>query len=414
VIELVREGWEGIARHKVRSVLSSVGILFGVAAVLGILAIGEGARREQDALVARLGILSVHLRNRSLDHDQQALAEIRRVSRGLSTRDVEALRAELPEARIGGACERDVIDWVPHPRDPTRLRLIAADPEWLAGTNLTLREGRPLGDRDERESAAVCLLGASAREELLGGGPALGSRVRIDGLWLTVVGVFEDGSGDRALAGVDSENRNGAVVIPLSTGLKRFGPRYDQNHLGEELTDVQITVEAVEAVEGTAAVAERAVRRLHRDQADVVAVVPLRLLEASRAQQRLFDLVMGLIAGISLVVGGIGIMNVMLASVLERTREIGIRRALGARPQDLALLFLVESSLVSSLGGALGVGAGLALARAVSAATGWTTAVTPWAIALVAALSVAEGVVFGLVPARRAARLSPVEAIANP
>ena len=407
--ELLREGWDGLMVHRVRSLLSGLGILFGVAAVIGILSIGEGARREQEALIAELGILNFQLRNRDLSADPENLEEVRRKSPGLSQRDREALAASLPGAeRVGGARELDLVEVLPRPRDPAKVRLLGADPDWLVGSNLTLQAGRPLTPRDEQDAALVCLLGYTARQQLFGSDAALGQRVRVGSTWLTVVGLFDDGAGNGGqLDGVDVENRSGAIVVPLATALRRLA---DDD--GEpELSEIQITVGDVDDVQGHVTLARRIVDRLHREQDDYEVTVPLKLLEQSRAQQRVFNIVMGLIAGISLLVGGIGIMNIMLASVLERTREIGVRLAVGARPRDIARLFLVEASLISLVGGVIGVIAGIALSWAVSGATGWATAVHPQAVVLALALSMGEGLVFGYLPARRAAALPPVIAV---
>jgi putative ABC transport system permease protein len=406
--DLVREGWEGIAAHRVRSFLSAVGIVFGVAAVIGILSIGEGARREQELLIAKLGILDFQVRNRDMKADPAAEKEMRRVSVGLSMRDAAVLARELPGAiHVGGARKIDPPEIVPKPRDVSKLLILGADPAWLAGTSLLLVQGRPLTLADEAALAPVCLLGPVARRQLFGADPALGRKIRLDQTWLTVVGLLEESGGTGKLAGADAESRAGAILLPLATMLGRLAPEDDH----PELTEIQVAVADPSQVEPHAELTRRILDRLHRKQPDTELMVPLRLLEQSRAQQRLFNVVMGLIAGISLLVGGIGIMNIMLASVLERTREIGVRLAVGARPRDIAALFLVESSLISLLGGLFGVIAGLLLSWLVGAATGWATAVSPQAVLLATALSTAEGVVFGYIPARRAARLPPAIAV---
>lgn len=405
--DLLREGWDGLWVHRVRSFLSGLGILFGVAAVIGILSIGEGARREQEQMIAKLGILNFQLRNRDLKSDPEAEAEIRRVSRGLSRRDMDALRIALDAVGVGGARELDAVDVVPRPHDPSKIKVLGADPQWLAGSNLVLRAGRPLGPIDERTLASVCLLGDDAHRQLFGAEPALGRRIRVGTTWLTVVGLFDDGHEGTKVEGVDVKDRGGTVVVPLATALGRLAP-VDKP---PELTEIQVTVASTDLVEPQTALARRVVDRLHRDQDDTEIQVPLQLLEQSRAQQRLFNLVMGLIAGISLLIGGIGIMNIMLASVLERTREIGIRLAVGARPRDITALFLVESTLISLVGGLLGVVAGIGLSGLVALGTGWSTAVSPQAVLLATVLATVEGMVFGYVPARRASRLPPMIAV---
>ncbi|MCB9742100.1 MAG: ABC transporter permease [Alphaproteobacteria bacterium] len=406
--DLLREGLEGLWAHRVRSLLSTLGILFGVAAVIGILSIGEGARQEQEALIAELGVNNFQVRNKEFK-DPEAEEEVRRVSRGLSRKDVEALAETLPEAqRVGGMREVDVRDIVPRPKDISALRVLGADPNYLASTTLRRVEGRPLTWRDEEAASAVCLLGADAARALFSGEPAVGQRLRVDAVWLTVVGVVTDGSsGGGELQGVDLDDRDSDIILPLSAALTRFP--VDDN--APELTELVVSLGDIAAVPGHSTLARRALLRLHREAEDVELLVPLKLLEQSQAQQRIFNLVMGLIAGISLLVGGIGIMNIMLASVLERTREIGVRLAVGARPTDIRLLFLAEAALISLIGGALGVVVGFVISFIVAEFTGWATSVSPQAILLATLVSMAEGVIFGLIPARRAAELPPAIAV---
>ncbi len=409
--DLVLEGLDGLMAHRVRSLLSTLGILFGVAAIIGILSIGEGAKREQERMIAQLGVLNFQVQAQDLDdEDEEKRKEIRRKSAGLSLRDVDALRAELPEAEnVGGMKEIDVRDIVPRPPEDANIEVMGADPAYLAGTNLLLVKGRHLTDLDEQRVSQVALVGKGVARDLFGAENAIGQRVRLGSVWVTVVGVVTDGSGgaETEVEGISLRDRNRDVILPLTSALKRF----DHPSEDAELDEIQVSVSTPEHVLGHSHLAMAILNRLHREQPDTNWVVPIELLTQSREQQRIFNLVMGLIAGISLLIGGIGIMNIMLASVLERTREIGIRLAVGATPWDIRLLFLSEASLISLVGGVLGVGAGYGISSGVAAFTGWTTAVPIWAVALAAALSMSEGVLFGLLPAQRAARLPPVLAI---
>ncbi len=408
--DVLREGWRGLSAHRVRTFLSALGILFGVAAVIGILSIGEGARREQEQLIAQLGILNFQLRGADLSGDPEREEAVRRLSRGLSRRDVAALRAELPGAEyVGGAREFEVYAIVPRPDSPDAVRIVGAEPDYLAATSLVRVAGRPLSPADEEGLAQVALVGVDAAVALFGSADPLGQRVRLGDVWVTVVGVVQDGSGGSADAveGVELDDRNRDIILPLSTALTR----YSVDDQEPELSEIQVALTDTEQVAGHTLLAQRIVDRLHREQRDYELIVPLRLLEQSRAQQRIFNIVMGLIAGISLLVGGIGIMNIMLASVLERTREIGIRLAVGATPQDIQRLFLAEASLISLFGGVLGVGVGFAISGAVSAFTGWATAVSPQMVVLACAISTVEGMIFGYIPARRASELPPAIAV---
>ncbi|MDP2314099.1 MAG: ABC transporter permease [Pseudomonadota bacterium] len=409
--DVLVEGWQGVTTHRVRSFLSGLGILFGVAAIIAILGIGEGARQEQERLIGQLGILNLLVRDVTFTDDQaEGEDKARRVSQGLSLRDVTALRGILPQAQhVGGMRILPTLETIPRLPEGEAIRVLGADPDWLAAKGLIRVEGRGLSAEDERSVAAVCLLGGTARDLLFGGEEAVGSWVRAGNVWLHVVGVVEEsglGRRQRSEPG-DLDRHDRSVIVPLATALSRW----DRPYAEPELSELIVAVGETALVEGHGLVASRAIARLHRDAADTTVVVPLRLLEQSRAQQRVFNLVMGMIAGISLLVGGIGIMNILFASVMERTREIGIRLAVGATPRDIQGLFLAESALVSGIGGALGILAGVALTAAVGRFTGWATATSIEGIVLAAGLSMIEGLVFGWIPARHASRMSPAIAV---
>ena len=407
--DLLKEGVHSLLSHKVRTLLSCLGILFGVAAVIGILSIGEGARREQEALIAQLGILNLQVRGKELPEDTEARKEILRRTQGLSPRDVKALRDVLPDAvYIGGLRVIEPEQIYPQPKDTTGLRFVGVEPAHLASSPFQLIAGRALRAEDEAKGARVALVGEKAARLLFGRTPPLHQHIRINGTWVQVVGVVRTGSGGSTdLEGVDIEDRSGDVMLPLSTSRVASPTSLD----AAELDEIQIQLGKVEQVLGNLDVVNRLLQRRHRSQDVFEVVVPLRLIEQSAAQQRIFNLVMGLIAGISLLVGGIGIMNIMLASVMERTKEIAIRLAVGASPRDIHLLFIVEACLISLFGGALGIVAGFLVSWVVALATGWATSVSIQAVLLATLASMFEGIVFGYLPARRAAQMQPAMAV---
>ena len=407
--DLVKEGIRSLLAHRVRTLLSCLGILFGVAAVIGILSIGEGARAEQEALIAQLGILNVQIQQKDLPEDTEARQEIQRRTQGLSPRDVQAIRAVVPGlASIGGQREIDPGQVFPAPDDAKKLRYLGVEPGHLAGSPFRLVRGRPLRIADETARNRVCLLGEAAAEELFGRQDALGKKLRLGSTWLTVVGIVRTGSGGSTdVEGVEIADRSGDIMIPLATAhiiapVETGKPALDE---------IQVTFADVDAIPAAVNILERMLDRRHRSQPIYELVVPLQLMQQAEAQQRIFNLVMGLIAGISLLVGGIGIMNIMLASVMERTKEIAIRLAVGASPKDIHRLFVVEAILISLLGGVLGIFAGYAVSWAVALATGWATQVSLQAVLLATVVSTIEGLVFGYLPARQAARLQPAMAV---
>ncbi len=412
--ELLLDGLRGLVDHPLRSALTGLGIVFGVAAVIAMLSIGEGAQREAQAMISLMGLQQVLIEAKPVEGDSEEAIEKRRVSVGLSVRDGLALADSLPQLEaVGGRKNLKFEDLLPKPDDPTLLAAEGVDAGFLHAAGLELVRGRRLLEQDEDDRAAVAVVGIGAARLLFGTDDVVGKQIRLDRVWLTIVGVVRQPTyKNRGVEGLELEDRNLRMYVPLQTALGRFEERLKEGDPEPpELDALILRVRDKDDIAGVAKVAERSLLRLHHDVKDFRVVVPLALLEQSRQTQGLFNLVMGLIAGISLLIGGIGIMNIMLAGVVERTREIGVRRALGARMRDIELLFLVESTTISLLGGIAGIALGLIAAAAIGRATGWTTAVSGSALVLSAGISALVGIVFGTWPAMRAARMDPVQAL---
>jgi putative ABC transport system permease protein len=412
----LREAWltslTNLASHKLRSALSMLGVVFGVGAVIAMLSIGAGAERQALEMIEQLGVRNVLLRAKTFDREEAQ--EIRQKSPGLSLRDCEAILDSVPGVEL--VAPKVAVDpWsVLAGRQKARAQLYGVAARHAELVNLRLGEGRFLDHRDVLEHAQVAVIGVDLRRALFGYQPALGADLKVDDVWLTVVGVLEaaGGAGGQAgsFEGVALQSSGSAIYVPVTTALSKF----DRDPLESPLQEIVVRLDA--ATQGaasrvTARTIDRLLAQLHGGAEDYELVVPEALLEQSRRTQRLFNLVMGSIAGISLLVGGIGITNIMLASVLERTREIGVRRAVGARRRDIVSQFLVESFAISALGGLAGIAVGLGIARAIAAAAGWPTVVTPWSILLATGVAMAAGIVSGIYPARRAAALDPIESV---
>jgi putative ABC transport system permease protein len=272
---------------------------------------------------------------------------------------------------------------------------------------LTVESGRFLDALDERRHDQVAVIGSSVARELFGYEPAVGRQLKINDVWFDVIGVLADSGGARSFQGVALGTTAEEIYIPVTTALRKF----DRDPLEAPLDEIVVRMDGTLEPQTAALAVRTLVDRLHAGAADFELVVPEALLEQSRRTQRMFSIVMGCIAGISLLVGGIGIMNIMLASVLERTREIGVRRAVGARAEDIRRQFIIESFAISALGGLAGVAMGVAIARGVAAWAEWPTVVTATSIVLSTGVSLAVGLVSGIYPAVRAARLDPIEAL---
>jgi putative ABC transport system permease protein len=278
-------------------------------------------------------------------------------------------------------------------------------------TRLVLQEGRFFDESDERAHAQVAVIGAAVRRDLFLHDEAVGRFLKVNDVWLKVIGVLAadglaaDGPGDPLGGG----SGDGDIYLPATTLLQKF----ERDPLEPPLEEIIVKLDGKTSPHESAAVIAGLLDQLHGKVDDYEIVVPEALLAQSRETQRIFSIVMGCIAGISLLVGGIGIMNIMLASVFEQTREIGVRRAVGALRRDIRFQFLVESFLVAGFGGGFGVLVGLFISHVVATMAGWPTVVTPLAIILSTGVSGAVGLFSGLYPAIRASRLDPIEALAH-
>ena len=402
----------GLAAHKLRTCLTMLGIIFGVAAVIAMLSIGEGARQEALGQIRQMGIDNIIVQHWSPESDEEGgEGEARggqNLSRGLSRQDAEALAEICPLAEIVAPL-REIKVKARAGSTPFQTMLVGATPEYIRVLDARLGRGVYLSDEDLRDARRVCVLGSDAKRALFLFEEAIGRQVKLHDQWFTVVGVLEDkGAASGKIGGVlEVRNTDEDIYVPLTTLLKRFKWEADQ----AELTQITIKVPGSEKLQEAANIIRSILHRRHRGVDDFKIAIPEELLRHSQSTQRIFNIVMGCIAGISLVVGGIGIMNIMLASVLERTREIGIRRALGARRRDVMAQFLVEAVAVSLIGGVLGVILGYSLTELITLYAHWKTIVHFWTIALSFGVAAAVGITFGYYPARQAALLNPIDAL---
>jgi putative ABC transport system permease protein len=404
--EALRSALDNLSSHKLRSALTMLGMMFGVGAVIAMLSIGAGAERQALAVIDRMGLRNIVVRARELKPEE--LDEVRKKSVGVSLRDVEAIReavtgAErvLPRVQIRPFAVRSA--W--GKSEATVYGVSTEQPEVVP---VSLDEGRFFSKHEESTHAQVCVLGAAARRELFGVKRALGQVAKLNDVWCEVIGVLAPESvGAASVQGVAVSSTAREIHVPVTTALGKF----EQDPKAAPLHEIMVQLEPGVASNAAAVAIDGLLRRLHGGASDYEVIVPEALLEQSQKTQALFNLVMGCIAGISLLVGGIGIMNIMLASVLELTREIGIRRAVGARRRDIRFQFLVTSFTISVLGGSAGIVLGVGIAQIVAAYAGWPTVVTIGSVLLSTGVSVLVGLVSGLFPAIRAAALNPIEAL---
>lgn len=402
-------GLSSLLVHKLRSLLTMLGMIFGVGAVVAMLSITAGAQREMISFIDLLGVNNIIVEAREAV-DRNELQARRQISPGLTFRDfraisenVQGLEALTPRKRFKPT------KVLPKTTQEPPL-LIGVLPNFMQINNLTVVEGRFFTEEENLQSAPVCVLGESAKINLLGYDRAVGKYVKINNVWLQVIGVLaHQATAETEVEGLEAVNRNNMIIAPLNTVMRRFEDA--NSFLKDEIDGIYMRVrEGTDSIE-TANVVRAILTATHKDAGDFTVVVPAGLLEERRRTQFIFEVVMICIAGISLLVGGIGIMNIMLATVLERTREIGIRRAIGARQSDIVRQFLTEAVMISILGGLIGIAFGFTLSRVIAAAAGWSTVVTATSIAVAFGVSVFIGLLFGIYPAVQAAKLDPIEAI---
>jgi putative ABC transport system permease protein len=411
----IRLGVSSLLLHKLRSLLTTLGVLFGTSSVIAMLAIGEGASEEAQEQIRQLGSRNVILRSVKPREDFATGQQTTRViSYGLTEEDLARVAETFPGvSRVVPV--REIYEEVRKGRRAMNPRVLATLPIYQEVTRRPLAEGRFLADEDVERVANVCVLSDEVARYLFPFESPLGEEVKVGADYYRVVGTLLSrvrASGDAAQAGKSTAE----IFIPLETGRKWYGNIQMRLRSGsrdmEEVELHEIVVEAAsdEDVAPVAAACREMLARNHK-QSDYEIVVPLELLLRAQETKRIFNIVLGSIASISLLVGGIGIMNVMLATVTERTREIGIRRALGAKRRHIVTQFLVETVCLSVGGGLVGVLLGLLIPLIVEASTDMVTIVTPAAPLMAFLISAAVGVIFGLYPAARAAAMDPVEAL---
>jgi len=402
-------GLSNLLGHKLRSLLAMLGMIFGVGAVVAMLAITAGAQKEMMSYIDLLGVNNIIVEAKEAT-DRNELQARRMISPGLTFRDYRAITENVPGIEASTPRKRfRPLKVLPKPAQEAPL-LMGVNPNYLEINNLRMVEGRFFNAIDNEHSAPVCVLGEAAKVNLLGYESAEGKYIKVNDTWLQVIGVLAGQSAaDSEVEGLEATDRNNLILAPLNTVMRRFED--NNSYLHDEIDGIYIRIAPDANSVQTAHVINAMLSSSHKDAGDFNVVAPAGLLEQKRRTQSTFKVVMICVAGISLLVGGVGIMNIMLATVLERTREIGIRRAIGARQGDIVRQFLTEAVLISVAGGLVGILFGFALARVIAVAAGWTSTVTFTSIALAFGVSFAIGGLSGVYPALQAAKLHPIEAI---
>ena len=403
---LLSEAVDELARRKLRTLLTLLGMIFGVGAIVAMLAVGEGSRREALALVAKLGLNNVILESKALPDDQ--LKELRTRSLGLSQGDADAAMSVVPGAQSVAISKAIKVSAISTAGVSLQAQAFAVSLSHAEHAALELSQGRWFNEADNATLAPVCVLGARLKQKLLGDAPALGAMVKLNHAWFSVIGVLAEREltateFEGVSLGVDDER----MFVPWESARARlkFGA------LEDEIDRISVRLSATSVPAAAASALTALIRQRHGGADDTTLIVPAGLYQQNQQTQRIFTLVMSSIAGVSLLVGGIGIMNIMLAGVLERKREIGLKRALGATKRNLVEQFLAEALVISIVGALMGLVFGAVLAYAIAWLASWQVAWSFWWLFFALLSCVVIGVGFGVYPAKQAAALDPIAAL---
>ena len=432
-----------IKTNKVRTFLTALGIIFGVAAVITMLAIGNGAEKEILSQLELVGVNNIVVNpipdeEDENSEDEEGESDTKKFSKGLDVLDVNSILKTISTVKY--VSPEIILDtYVINKGRQNKVKLIGVNQSFFIVNNVSIDEGKNFTDNQIINAKPVCIIGKKIEKKLFTGTSALGKQIKVKDVWLEVIGII-----DEKLISNDAQENLGIrdinldIYIPIKTFLVRYKNRKvivdkvedsgsgfvifgggDQSgpkkriprgnyHQIDKLT---IQVNNSNELTTTANVMSRMLKRKHNGVVDFEISIPIHLLKQQQKTKQIFNIVLSIIAGISLLIGGIGIMNIMLASVLERTKEIGIIRAIGASKQDVVLQFLSESVLISIGGGIIGIALGVVSAYIIELATGIETILSLNSIFLSFFVAIFIGLVFGIAPAKSAANKSPIEAI---
>jgi putative ABC transport system permease protein len=395
-----------LAQHKLRTLLTLLGMIFGVGAVIAMLNIGEGAEREAMKMIDTMGLNNLIIEGKTFEESE--LKEQRKHSSGLSIRDGEISAKSLSFVEAFSAQKLIETYSIFSAEGKSDGEATGVSPSFFALSKFDLNAGRLLTEQDDKRFSQVALLGSTTAKQLFPLGGAIGKNIKINHLWFKVVGVLQAPFlKKQEFQGIKLGGDQHQVFIPLNTAIYKFPSK----HLTSEISSLKLKIsQGVDPIAAAQAVTHLLDRR-HNDVDDYNLIVPAALLAQQKQTQQIFNIVMSCVAGISLLVGGIGIMNIMLATVLERTKEIGLLRAVGATQKDIKLQFIAESFTISIMGGILGVVFGILLSELIALYSQWSVSWSISAIVLSFSICAIVGLTFGVYPAIKASKLDPIDAL---
>ena len=411
--------------------LTALGIVFGVAAVIAMLAIGSGAKKAILDQLKMIGTNNIVITSIKADQDdeqeqesEQDKTEKKKFSPGLNLRDLNAIQDILPHVKFISP-ELLLKTSFMYKDVHVSGHCVGVWNDYFEIYNVPLEEGNRFSNEQMINASPVCIVGRNIKTRMFKNSSPIGERIKCGNQWLTIIGVLSDRPGGTAQAselGVRDFNQD--IYIPVQSAIKRYedrnridrrdisrGRRGGNQRNYHQIDRAIIHIDDNNFLKSSASVMTRMLKRRHNDREDIKIHIPELLIKQQQKTQETLNFVLAIIAGISLLVGGIGIMNIMLASVLERIKEIGLRRSIGARRVDIVLQFLLESTLISLMGGIIGIVLGVATAKIIASYSDITTEISAFSIILSFGVAVSVGILFGYLPSQKAAKLDPVKAL---
>ncbi|HEY3297963.1 MAG TPA: ABC transporter permease [Armatimonadota bacterium] len=429
ILDAIQTGLTELLSHKMRSMLTMIGVIFGVAAVIAMVSIGEGGKQTMLEQINQMGIDVVHVKRASVAGELLEKAR-ERSPNGLKYSDAIAIKEVCGYAKNIVPLREVFADVKVHEK-PVAVKVVGTTGSYDTVSRSQVQFGRFLSDRDVVQQSSVCVLGSTAKRELYGFDDPVGKTMKIGSRIFRVVGVMEPKELGDSKAFASLRDLNSDIYIPITISIADF-KLYSQQAIpptmgslltlrakmrtketlsNSEISEILVQVPSAEATVPTESVIRSVLNRQHRGIRDYEIIIPAELLKQSQETQNIFNIVMAAIASISLLVGGIGIMNIMLATVTQRTREIGVRRCIGATRWDIIRQFMLEALVITCMGGLIGVVVGVAGARGISVYANWRTVVSMQAVIISFGVSALVGIIFGMYPAIRAASVDPIEAL---
>ena len=402
IFQLLSIAWQGLFSNRLRSGLTVLGIIIGIASVITLLGIGEGAKAEAEKQVTALGVNLIYIRPGSVS--TSSISQGHGSAPTLTYDDAKAIKENCPAVEAVAAQYTSNFQ-VQHGEENTSTSIVATEPSYPSIRNFYAKRGRFFTEREMEEGARVAVVGDAVTESLFGGESPIGKQILIRGEIFDVVGEMEHKG---VAQGMDMDDQ---VFIPITTG---YATLFGLNQVtGRSVRSILVQAHKEQDLQANFQITNllRLRHHIQNDEDDFTLRTQLDIMQTAQSITGVFSLLLGATAGISLLVGGIGIMNIMLVSVTERTREIGIRKAIGAKFNDIQMQFVIEALLMSLTGGVLGILLGALGSYSISTFAKWTTVVTPLSVILSFCVSLAIGLFFGIYPARKAAQMDPIMAL---